>query len=104
VARLVGKTFSALGSAGGHTRLVAHDARYNDNRGDGRYSGTASTRRLLPRPTPLRQLGVRATVPIWTVWIFIEESLLWAAFHRLPDNRVTTHQPRERLTTGWRNA
>jgi hypothetical protein len=89
---------------GHNTYLVAHDAHYNDNRGDGRYSGTAFTGRLLPWPTPLRQLVVRATVPIWIAWIFIEQSLLWAAFHCLLDNQATTHQCRERPTTGWRNA
>jgi hypothetical protein len=100
----LGQTLSALGSVWGHTRAVAHVARYNDNRGDGRYSGAASTRRLLLWPTPLRPLVARATDPIWIEWIFIEQSLLWAALHCLLDNQATTHQSRERLTTGWRNA
>jgi hypothetical protein len=99
-----GQRLSALGGVWGHTRLIAHVARYSDNRGDERYSGTASTRRLLPRPTPLLQLVARAAVPIWIAWIFIEQSLLWAAFHCVLDNQATTHQSRERLTTGWRNA
>ena len=85
------QTLSALGSIRGHTRDVAG-------------SDAAFTRRLLLWPTPLRQLVVRATVPIWIAWIFFQQSLLWAAFHCLLDNQVTTHQSRERLTTGWRNA
>jgi hypothetical protein len=83
---------------------VSGVARYNDNRGAGRSSGTVVTRRLLPWPTPLRQLVVRATVPVWIAWIFIEQSPLWVTFHRLLENQAATQQSRERLTTGWRNA
>jgi pimeloyl-ACP methyl ester carboxylesterase len=75
-----------------------------DNRGTGRSSGTAFTRRLLLWPTPLRRLVVRATVPVWIAWIFIEQSPLWVAFHRLLDDRTATQQSRERPTTGWRGA
>jgi hypothetical protein len=85
-------------------RVILEMSRYNDNRGAGRSSGTAFTGRLLPWPTALRDLVVRATVPIRIAWIFIEQAPLWGAFHCLLDNQATTQQSRERLTTGWRNA
>jgi hypothetical protein len=52
----------------------------------------------------LRQLVVRATVPIWIAWIFIVQSPLWVAFHCPLDDQAATQQSRERLRTGWRNA
>jgi hypothetical protein len=98
------QTLSALGSVRRHARNVADVARYNDNRGAGRSSGTAFTKRLLPCPKPLRRLVVGATVPVWIAWTFIEQAPLWVAFHRLLGNQAATQQSRDRLTTGWRNA
>jgi hypothetical protein len=79
-------------------------SRYNDNRGTERSSGTAFTKRLLPWPTALRELVVRAMVPIRIAWIFIEQAPLQVAFHCLLDDQAATQQSRKRLTTGWRNA
>ena len=85
------QTLSALGTIRGHTRGVAG-------------SDAAFTRRVLPWPTPLCQLLVRATIPVWIAWIFIEQPSLWLAFHRLLGNQAATRQSREHLMTGWRNA
>jgi hypothetical protein len=99
------QTLSALVSVWGHTRAVADVARYNDNDGAGRFSGATFTRRRPPRPTPLRQLVLSGTVPIWIAWIFIEQSPLRVVFlHCLLDNQAAIQQSCERLTTGWRYA
>jgi hypothetical protein len=50
--------YYVLDSEGGRLmedRAIIEMSRYNDNRGAGRSSGTAFTRRLLPWPTALRE-------------------------------------------------